>query len=314
MERYSEIQLPHEYSEFKTMENLLTCQICYDYMDTPVITLCSHNYCSLCIRKYLHYKTRCPLCFKEAYENELRPNRILEDIINNYTVIREKLKNVIKEEKDVDNNVNNTVDSNSNSTLNDVKILQSASGLSEDVNKKNDKDDNEDEKLKFSQTSKDCQFSPNKACSSQSEAKIIENCSSKINEADSKDKGNNNDNKKKIACSVCQVEILLINKDKHAEACTERESHPEILPVNKSERQPLPKLVLNLMKDSELKKKMKELGLPIQGTRKVLESRYLRYCTLYNAECDKKKPRSIAELLKQCKDDEALEKKLAKVS
>ncbi|CAG5074028.1 Similar to RAD18: E3 ubiquitin-protein ligase RAD18 (Homo sapiens) [Cotesia congregata] len=80
---------------------------------------------------------------------------------------------------------------------------------------------------------------------------------------------------------------------------------------NSAKKRPqLPKLVLNLMKDSELKKKLKEVGLPIKGVRKVLEARYQRYCTIYNAECDKKNPRSAAELLKQCNNLEKLEKSI----
>lgn len=81
----------------------------------------------------------------------------------------------------------------------------------------------------------------------------------------------------------------------------------------KSKRKPLPKLVLSLMKEGEIKKKLKELGLPCVGDRKVLELRLQRYITLYNAECDKDDPRSVSELIKQCDEEENLEKRANKL-
>lgn len=77
-------------------------------------------------------------------------------------------------------------------------------------------------------------------------------------------------------------------------------------------RNPLPKLVLSLMKDNVIRRKLKELRLSSQGDRKVLENRLQRYIILYNAECDKINPRPISELIKQCEEEENLEQKAQK--
>lgn len=37
--------------------------------------------CSICIRKYLSTKNRCPSCFKEIFDKDLMPNRVLTQII-----------------------------------------------------------------------------------------------------------------------------------------------------------------------------------------------------------------------------------------
>jgi len=66
------------------------------------------------------------------------------------------------------------------------------------------------------------------------------------------------------------------------------------------------------MKDNVIRKKLKELGLSSQGDRKILESRLQRYTILYNAECDKANPRPVSELIKQCEEEESLEKKVQK--
>lgn len=79
-------------------------------------------------------------------------------------------------------------------------------------------------------------------------------------------------------------------------------------------RKPLAKLVLSLMKDSGIRKKLKELGLSSQGDRKMLENRLQRYIIIYNAECDKMNPRPVPELIKQCEEEEHLEKKNKKPS
>lgn len=68
------------------------------------------------------------------------------------------------------------------------------------------------------------------------------------------------------------------------------------------------------MKDSTMRKKLKEFGLSSQGDRKVLENRLQRYIILYNAECDEMRPRPVSELIKQCQEEENLEKKIQKPS
>ena len=64
------------------------------------------------------------------------------------------------------------------------------------------------------------------------------------------------------------------------------------------------------MKDAELRKKIKELGLSTQGDRRTLESRFTRYSVIYNAECDKLEPRPISELIRQCEMEEKQERKM----
>lgn len=68
------------------------------------------------------------------------------------------------------------------------------------------------------------------------------------------------------------------------------------------------------MKDNVIRKRLKELGLSSQGDRKALESRLQRYTVLYNAECDKTHPRPVSELIKQCEEEENLEKRVQKPS
>ncbi|RMX41069.1 hypothetical protein pdam_00003304 [Pocillopora damicornis] len=53
---------PESLREMRTIDNLLRCSICYEFFDVALITPeCSHNYCSLCIRRSLSYDTKTKL-------------------------------------------------------------------------------------------------------------------------------------------------------------------------------------------------------------------------------------------------------------
>lgn len=85
------ISWPKDFQELKVIDGLLRCGICYEYLRTCLVTPCSHNYCSFCIRKSMQYKTQCPMCFKETFEVNLQTNRVLDEIVENFTSIRDKL-------------------------------------------------------------------------------------------------------------------------------------------------------------------------------------------------------------------------------
>ncbi|GCC38324.1 hypothetical protein chiPu_0016838, partial [Chiloscyllium punctatum] len=75
------------------MDDLLRCGICFEYFNTAMmIPHCSHNYCSLCVRKFLLYKTQCPLCCVPVTEPELRNNRILDEVVKCFRSARDLAK------------------------------------------------------------------------------------------------------------------------------------------------------------------------------------------------------------------------------
>lgn len=341
------------------MEELLVCGICYDYMETSVMTPCSHNCknnnkkfndkwtiilhfflsqdyliinfffpdCSLCIRKYLHYKTQCPACFEKTFEKDLHTNRILDEIIIYFSKIRDKLVNCIagarksvnSDEDEISLSSERPAIATSPSTKSEISssppvrpartsqlqktpqkidpLIQARSPSSPVIIKNN-------EKPQSSNFMSDNNMSSPSTSGIPKIAKLFTPKSFKLAEK-------NIIIKKQVSCPVCSVEISDIHINKHLDACLKRERMTEELKTRKIEnkRKPLPKLVIKLMKDSELKKKMKEYNLPIYGDRKTLELRFQKYCILYNAECDKENPRNPAELVRQLDDEENTEKK-----
>jgi E3 ubiquitin-protein ligase RAD18 len=55
----------------------------------------------------------------------------------------------------------------------------------------------------------------------------------------------------------------------------------------------------SLLRETALRKKLVELGIPSVGSRQQLERRHIEWVTLWNANCDSSKPRKKSELLNE---------------
>lgn len=302
--------LPSDYEELKRIDTILLCGICYEYMDTTVITPCSHNYCSLCIRKYLHYKTQCPTCFEEVFEKDLRVNKALDEIKQYFLVLKDKLAKCVQS---IQNDKLSTSHCDSFKLTHHEKNLVIAK--QPNVGYENTFNDeaqqcittNVDKIVHTLQDAGTALLSP----STSKASKVLSFFTPKSKKVASQ---NVISDEEVVICPVCKVNISEKNINRHLDDCLKREIIKNKPVKIKPKRKPLPKLVLSLMKEAEIKKKLKELGLSHVGDRKALVMRLQRYTTLYNAECDKENPRSVSELLKLCDDEENLEKKANKLT
>jgi E3 ubiquitin-protein ligase RAD18 len=73
--------LPTPLKLFSDVESALRCQVCKDFFTTPMITSCSHTFCSLCIRRCLSNDGKCPACRAPEQELKLRGNAAVESIV-----------------------------------------------------------------------------------------------------------------------------------------------------------------------------------------------------------------------------------------
>jgi E3 ubiquitin-protein ligase RAD18 len=69
----------------------LRCQVCKDFYKTPMITSCSHTFCSLCIRRCLANDGKCPACRTTEQENKLRSNWAIEGLVDDFIKARPAL-------------------------------------------------------------------------------------------------------------------------------------------------------------------------------------------------------------------------------
>lgn len=73
---------------FAPLESALRCQVCKDFYDTPMITSCSHTFCSLCIRKCLSSDGKCPACRANDQASKLRRNWTVQEIVDAFQTAR----------------------------------------------------------------------------------------------------------------------------------------------------------------------------------------------------------------------------------
>lgn len=73
------------------VESALRCQVCKDFFDTPMITSCSHTFCSLCIRRCLTSDGKCPVCRTNDQELRLRRNWAVQEIVDSFQIARPSL-------------------------------------------------------------------------------------------------------------------------------------------------------------------------------------------------------------------------------
>ncbi|XP_065673577.1 E3 ubiquitin-protein ligase RAD18 isoform X3 [Hydra vulgaris] len=88
---------PKQFQEIKKIDSLLRCSICFEYFNIAVVVpACSHNYCSYCIRKHISYKKHCPTCFIPLLDTDLKCNRVLDELVLYFQVVRKKLLDILE--------------------------------------------------------------------------------------------------------------------------------------------------------------------------------------------------------------------------
>jgi E3 ubiquitin-protein ligase RAD18 len=70
------------------VETALVCKVCKEIYKTPMITSCSHTFCSECIRRALGNDGKCPLCRTSDQELKLRNNWSLEEAVEAFVKSR----------------------------------------------------------------------------------------------------------------------------------------------------------------------------------------------------------------------------------
>ncbi|NWW09905.1 RAD18 ligase, partial [Oreocharis arfaki] len=295
------------------VDDLLRCGICFDYFSTAVIIpQCSHNYCSLCIRKFLSYKTQCPTKCVAVSESDLKNNRILDDLVKSFNSARQQLFQLVLDapvipaplacsQRPAAESHRSPVsqpDSKEmlgiDSLLRKDKICTStkAGGLAWTDQRSFKTEEHNDYSTSAEVGGKD-----NKVGSQE-----IPGCTeSHEKPSTSVVKGD-----RKVECPVCEVAILEQYINKHLDSCLTREEKKDSLRSSAHKRKLMSKVVYNLLSDRDLRKKLKEHGLSTSGTRQQLVKRHQEFVHMYNAQCDSLNPKSVAEVVKELEKNEKI--------
>ncbi|EEU39325.1 uncharacterized protein NECHADRAFT_5113, partial [Fusarium vanettenii 77-13-4] len=258
------------------VENALRCQVCKDFYKTPMITSCSHTFCSLCIRRALSNDSKCPLCRTSEQELKLRSNWSMEEAVEAFVKTRTVALELAR----------------NGGAANAVPKRKAENDHHESDDAPEGKRPRTSTRPRRSRT-----HTPSYAVPTE-EDEVVE-----VPDDDDyvPEPGDG-----LVPCPVCQSRMKEWQVFKHLETCT-GPKHPQRKAGSSStsfgnQRQTkalerLPTMSYSMYKDQALRKKLGELGISNQGPRMLLERRHKEWVTLWNANCDAAKPKKRNELL-----------------
>ncbi|NWT88523.1 RAD18 ligase, partial [Lanius ludovicianus] len=296
------------------VDELLRCGICFDYFSIAVIIpQCSHNYCSLCIRKFLSYKTQCPTCCVAVSESDLKNNRILDDLVKSFNSARQQLFQLVLDAPLIPSPPACSQRPAAESHRSPVSLPDSKEVLGIDSFLRKDK-------VCTSTKADGLAWTDPKSCKTE-EHQDLYSTSAEVGGKDNKvgsqeipgctkshEKPSTSVVKgdKKVECPVCEVAVLEQYINKHLDSCLTREEKKDSLRSSAHKRKLMSKVVYNLLSDRDLRKKLKEHGLSTSGTRQQLIKRHQEFVHMYNAQCDSLNPKSVAEVVKELEKNEKI--------
>lgn len=274
-------------SSLTAIDASLRCQVCKDYFNTPVITSCSHTFCSLCIRRCLAADGQCPACRTAEQEIRLRRNVTLQEVTDAFVSTRQSILKVAREAALKEEAASTP------STYRGPKRKRSA--------------EEELEKLKAGpRTRSQRRKADAQNIDGSSDLVAVEE---NIDEEDSEYVPEDG----LVPCPICNKRMKAEDVFSHLDRCedemvegkrskqrTPGRSHTAPT-VKQQPLQPpqerLAQLNYSLLNDKALRKKLAELGIPNFGSKALLIRRHTEWIALWNSNCDSPRPRSKRELL-----------------
>ncbi|QSZ28721.1 hypothetical protein DSL72_003223 [Monilinia vaccinii-corymbosi] len=262
-------------AQLADVDSLLRCQVCKDFFTTPMITSCSHTFCSLCIRRCLSNDSKCPTCRSNDQEVKLKSNAVIEDLVEAFQRARPAALELARKPA-----VERAISSPKRK-----REISELDGLEDQANKR----------TRASTRQPARRFESAEAV----EGVVV------IDDADGDEDFKPDDGL--TECPVCNRRMTAKSVEAHIESCLaeaqtipqstntlSKPSFPSTKPAKRPDR--LPVVNFSLIKDQALRKKLLDLGISAAGGREMMRKRLTEYTTIWNANCDAKNPRGVAQL------------------
>ncbi|XP_068568042.1 E3 ubiquitin-protein ligase RAD18 isoform X2 [Cebidichthys violaceus] len=341
----TEADLPPGFACLKNVDALLRCPICFDFLNISMMTKCSHNFCSLCIRKFLCYKLQCPVCNAQTTEQDLRTNRLVDDLVVNFQAARQQLSKVHFESPPISprtpasavkcktpgergQKCNGSVLSHffqkrpktspAEETQRDGPVARRAQRRKTQTVHAHDARDadlhsatDRHPVVVKEEPMDEEEPSIQGLVSVKQEAGVSHGMSAGVETAHSSSPPKDVTPVIKVECPVCSVSVPQQFINKHLDTCLTRGEKKESLRSSPGNaRRPMTKLVYNLLTMQELKRRLKECHLSMQGSRDQLIKRHQEFVHTYNAQCDSLNPKSAEDIAKELEANEKMRNQL----
>ncbi|XP_063766099.1 E3 ubiquitin-protein ligase RAD18 isoform X2 [Eleginops maclovinus] len=346
MALHVEADLPPGAACLKNVDALLRCPICFDFLNISMMTKCSHNFCSLCIRKCLCYKMQCPVCNAQATEQDLRTNRLLDELVVNFHAVRQQLSKANFDSPPISQktpasavkcstprervqNCKSTVLSNffhkrpktspaKETRQGDCDSQSTRRGKTQTV-----RADNANYAVPHSANAQlpvvvkeepnddEDESSFQHLMSVKQEAAVSYSISTGDETAHSSSLLKDVKPVIKVECPVCSISVPQQFVNKHLDTCLTRGERKESMRSSVcSTRRPMVKVVYNLLSMQELRRRLKEGHLSVRGSRDQLIKRHQEFVQIYNAQCDSLNPKSAEDIAKDVEANEKIRNQL----
>ncbi|KAL6881496.1 hypothetical protein J3F83DRAFT_722508 [Trichoderma novae-zelandiae] len=277
-------------SDFAAVEAALRCQVCKDLYKTPMITSCSHTFCSICIRRALSNDGRCPMCRATEQELKLRSNWSMEETVEAFSKARAAALSLAR---------------NHRHGLRSQSPKRKAVEMASEAHASH-----EPKRLRTSA----------RLTRSRGEQSLPAMPSEEVDEQVVPDSNNDDEDDDYVPdapnglvpCPSCNKKMKEWQVFGHLESCpgpsaattpthtvASNNAHSYTQSHRKQQKtlERLPPLNYSMLKEQALRKKMSDLGISNQGPRILLEKRHKEWLTLWNANCDAAVPKKRSELL-----------------
>jgi E3 ubiquitin-protein ligase RAD18 len=278
----------------RDVDSCLRCPICKNFFEAPMSTLCGHTFCSLCLRNARDRNPKCPMCVATVDLSKVQKNLVVSEVIEAWKASRELLLRqlrtaqqtplqepvIIKKRRseDVDDIYVEPPRKSRRQTRRSAPVNYYAVAEDGIVEIASDQDEDEDE----AEDEDDQILSP--AEHGTSGGVICPACGKKVQDEVELNK-HLDANCGNVAPSAEPSFVLQIPPPRTLMAQPEppkRQSH----------------LNFSLLPDPKLRHKLRDIGIPLHGTRQQMEARHKQWVNICNANCDSHKPRSKQELLR----------------
>lgn len=304
--------LPPGLACLKNVDTLLRCPICFDFLNISMMTKCSHNFCSLCIRKFFSYKLQCPVCNIEATEQDLRNNRLLDELVISFQAARQQLSKTTFDSPPI--SPKTPASAVKCKALREKGQKTNSSVLSHFFQKKPKvspcKKPEQDTTLYVKDEPIDEEVMPVLSLMPVKKENT-DLCSIAGETAHSSTPFKDRKSVVKVECPVCSVNVPQNFINKHLDTClTREEKKGSLRGALECRRRPLAKVVYNLLSTQELKRRLKQCHLSVQGSRDQLVKRHQEFVHIYNAQCDSLNPKSAEAIAKEVEASEKIRNQL----
>ncbi|XP_041671110.1 E3 ubiquitin-protein ligase RAD18 [Cheilinus undulatus] len=339
-----EADFPPGLTSLKNVDTLLRCPICFDYLNITMMTKCSHNFCSLCIRKFLSYKLQCPLCNTEASEQDLRNNRLLDDLVGTFQKARQQLSKAnfdsppispktpasavkCKTPREKGQKCNST-------NLSHYFQKKTKTSPSREIQQESSAVHFAQQGPRTARTYNVNNSNPHSAAAQlpvrvkEEPMEVEEGSIQRFMSIKQEDTASHSFNTGeeiahssspfrdikpvlKVECPVCSVCVPQQFINKHLDTCLTRGEKKESLrsSIGKA-RRPMGKIVYTLLSLQELKRRLKQCHLSTQGSRDQMIKRHREFVQIYNAQCDSLNPKSAEDIAKEVEANERMKSQL----